>query len=48
MGLAEQRVHLDARQRVHGIAHGIARMGIAAHAVLGAEQRHQLARPAPR
>ena len=42
MRLSEQRVHLDARQRVHCVAHGIARMGIAAHAVLRAKQRHEL------
>ena len=42
MGLAEKRIHLDARQRVDGIAHSITGMGIAAHAVLGAEQRHEL------
>ena len=41
MGLAEERVHLDARQRIHSVANGIARMGIATHAVLGTKQCHE-------
>ena len=41
MRFAEERIHLDTRQGIHCIAHGITRMGIAAHTVLGAEQRHE-------